>query len=109
MPTVKEVFEGMEKGFDKEEAGDWEAIIQYAVEGDGGGNWVMSVKDGACSVVEGTNDAATATLETDAETWIGIADGSVEPTSAFMMGKIRIQGNMGDVMKAQKVIKRENA
>ena len=77
MPTVKEVFDGMQKGFDKEEAGDWEAIIQYAVEGDGGGNWVMSVKDGTCAVVEGTNDAATATLETDAETWIGIADGSV--------------------------------
>ena len=107
MPTCKEIFEAMPQGFDAEEAGDWESVIQYNIEGDGGGTWTMTVAGGACTVVEGPSDAATATVDSDVETWVGIGDGSVEPTSAFMMGKIRIQGNMADVLKAQKVIKKD--
>lgn len=106
MPTCKEIFAEMPNRFDAEEAGDWEAVIQYNVEGDGGGVWTMTVKGGACTVADGPTDGASATVDTDAETWVGIGDGSVDPTSAFMMGKIRIQGNMADVLKAQKVIKK---
>lgn len=107
--TCKEIFEKLPEAFDKEEAGDWAAAIQYNIEGEGGGNWTVKVADGACAVTEGTVDDATATVETDAETWTGIAEGTVEPTTAFMTGKIRIQGNMADVMKSQKVFKRPEA
>jgi putative sterol carrier protein len=107
--TIKEIFTKMPEGFDAEAAGDWEAKVQYNVEGDGGGNWVVAVSGGACSVSEGSVDDATATVETDVETWVGIAEGSVEPTTAFMTGKIRISGNMADVMKSQKVFKRPDA
>lgn len=104
-----EIFGKLASTFDKEEAGDWAAVVQYNIEGDGGGNWTVRVADGACTVAAGTVDDATATVETDAETWVGIAEGTVEPTTAFMTGKIRIQGNMADVMKSQKVFKKENA
>jgi len=104
--TCKEIFEMMPSQFDAEAAGDWEAKVQYSIEGEGGGTWVIAVTGGACAVSEGGVDDATATVETDAETWVGIAEGSVEPTTAFMTGKIRIQGNMADVMKSQKVFKR---
>ncbi len=104
--TCKEIFDQMPGQFDAEAAGDWEAKVQYNIEGDDGGNWVVAVSGGACTVSEGSADDATATLETDAETWVGIAEGSVEPTTAFMTGKIRISGNMADVMKSQKVFKR---
>ena len=107
--TCKEIFENMSGQFDAEAAGDWEAKVQYNVEGEGGGTWVVAVSGGACSVTDGGVDDATATVETDAETWVGIAEGTVEPTTAFMTGKIRIQGNMADVMKSQKVFKRPEA
>jgi putative sterol carrier protein len=107
MATCKEVFDAMPQGFDPEEAGDWEAVIQYNIEGDGGGSWVMTVKDGKCAVAEGATEESTAIVDSDVETWVGIGDGSVDATSAFMMGKIRIQGNMADVLKAQKVIKKD--
>ncbi|HOO55810.1 MAG TPA: SCP2 sterol-binding domain-containing protein [bacterium] len=103
--TCKEIFDEMPNRFDAEAAGDWEAKVQYNIEGDGGGSWVVEVSGGECKVAEGTADDASATLETDAETWVGMTDGSVEPTTAFMTGKIRIQGNMADVMKSQKVFK----
>ena len=104
--TCKEIFEKMPEQFDAEAAADWEAKVQYNIEGEGGGNWIIAVANGECNITEGTADDATATVETDAETWVGIAEGTVEPTTAFMTGKIRIQGNMADVMKSQKVFKR---
>ncbi len=106
MATCKEIFDAMPGQFDADSAADWEAKVQYNIEGDGGGNWVVAVSGGSCEISAGTADDATATLETDAETWVGIAEGTVEPTTAFMTGKIRISGNMADVMKSQKVFKR---
>lgn len=107
MATCNEVFTEMPNRFDAEAAGDWEAKVQYKIEGDGGGNWIVEVTGGACTVSEGEADDASATVETDAETWVGIAEGTVEPTTAFMTGKIRIQGNMADVMKSQSVFKKD--
>ena len=107
MPTCEEIFNEMPNRFDAEAAGDWEAKVQYKIEGDGGGNWIVAVSGGSATVTTGEADDASATVETDAETWVGIAEGSVEPTTAFMTGKIRIQGNMADVMKSQSVFKKD--
>jgi putative sterol carrier protein len=107
MPTCEEIFNEMPNRFDAEAAGDWEAKVQYKIEGDGGGNWIVAVSGGAANVSAGEADDASATVETDVETWVGIAEGSVEPTTAFMTGKIRIQGNMADVMKSQSVFKKD--
>jgi putative sterol carrier protein len=105
--TCEQIFTEMPNKFDAEAAGDWESKVLYKIEGDGGGNWIVEVKDGAAVVTVGECDDASATVETDAETWVGIAEGTVEPTTAFMTGKIRIQGNMADVMKSQSVFKKD--
>ncbi len=98
---VKELFEKIEAQFDADAAGDRELKVNCVV--DGVGTWCVNVADGSCSVEEGEADDATATMEADEETWVGIYDKSVDGTTAFMTGKIRIQGNMGDILKMQKV------
>jgi putative sterol carrier protein len=107
MATCKEVFEKMPAQFDAEAAGDWEAKIQYEVEGDGGGNWVIEVAGGSCTVTDGTADDVSATVKVDAETWVGIAEKTIDPMQAFFSGKIAITGNMGDVNKSLTVFKRD--
>ena len=62
--TCKEIFDKMPEQFDAEAAGDWEAKVQYNIEGEGGGNWTVAVSGGACTVTDGTADDATATVET---------------------------------------------
>ncbi|QHQ35585.1 SCP2 sterol-binding domain-containing protein [Algicella marina] len=42
---------------------------------------------------------ADVTMTADAETFQGILDGEVNPTSAFMSGKLAIDGDMGMAMK----------
>lgn len=97
----KEIFNAMPDRFNPEGAGDWSADIQFNVAGDRGGDFLIKIADGTCTVTEGVDESASSTIMTDDETWIGIVEGSVNPMTAFMTGKIKVKGNMGDVMKLQ--------
>ncbi len=46
-----------------------------------------------------SDDDADCTLSADAETFQGMMDGSVNPTSAFMTGQLSVDGDMGAAMK----------
>ena len=107
--SCDEIFKAMPNGFDPEAAGDWESIVNYKITGDDGGEWVVEVKDGSCSIEEGSNDTPSATLEASAETWIGIQNGDVNPTMAFMSGKVKISGKMGDITKTQSVFRKKKS
>lgn len=51
-------------------------------------------------VREGTEaDEADVTMTASAETFQGIMEGDINPTMAFMTGKLKIAGNMGMAMK----------
>ena len=45
------------------------------------------------------DDAADVTLSADVETFQGILSGDTNPTSAFMTGKLKVDGDMGLAMK----------
>lgn len=107
MPTCKEIFDAMPSRFDPEAAGDWSGVVQFKISGEGGGNWTVTVKDKQCTVSEGEDPNATATLETDATTYVNVTTGAENAQTAFFAGKIKIQGNMSDVMKMQQVFKKE--
>ncbi len=46
-----------------------------------------------------SDDEASCTLFADAETFQGMLEGEVNPTSAFMTGKLTVDGDMGAAMK----------
>ncbi len=97
--TAADIFSSMPARFQPQAAGTWETEIQFNLAGDGGGTWTLVVKGGQCEVKEGPAASPKATLNTDAETWVGINTGKVNPMMAFTMGKIKVQGNMGELMK----------
>ncbi|HBS48913.1 MAG TPA: sterol carrier family protein [Rhodobacteraceae bacterium] len=45
------------------------------------------------------DDAADVTLTADSETFQAMMDGEMNPTSAFMSGKLSVDGDMGLAMK----------
>ena len=65
MPTCADIFNEMPNRFNGEAAGDWSTTIQFNVGGDGGGDWVLKVADGKCTVDEGTTEEPVATVTTD--------------------------------------------
>lgn len=46
-----------------------------------------------------SDEETDCTLTADAETFKGMLDGEVNPTSAFMTGKLSVDGDMGAAMK----------
>ncbi|MDQ2911091.1 MAG: SCP2 sterol-binding domain-containing protein [Actinomycetota bacterium] len=69
---------------------------------DGAGTWLVEVDDGKVSVSENEGEAET-TISTSADTFMEIANGEQNPTSAYMSGKLKVNGDMGQAMKLQKL------
>ncbi|TMM55067.1 SCP2 sterol-binding domain-containing protein [Sulfitobacter sabulilitoris] len=76
---------------------DFDGTAKFDIEGEGA---VMMDAAGA----RAADEAADVTLSADAETFKSILDGDTNPTSAFMTGKLKIDGDMGMAMKLAAVL-----
>ena len=74
----------------------------YLFDIDGAGKWLVRVENGQVSVHEGEGDADT-TISASEETFMKIVNGEQNATSAFMMGKLKVHGDMGNAMKLQQL------
>ncbi len=98
---VKQIFDEFPNRFKPDGAGDWTAVIQFKISGEKGGDYYLTVGDGACSSAEGLHDSPTSTIIAADETWIGVIEGTVNPMTAFMNQKLKVEGDMSAVMKLQ--------
>ena len=99
--NVREFFEGLEA---RSEASSKAAGLNatYLFDIDGAGKWIVRVENGQVSVREGQGDADT-TISASEETFMRIVDGEQNATSAFMMGKLKVSGDLTNAMKLQKL------
>jgi putative sterol carrier protein len=74
----------------------------YVFDIEGAGVWKVDVTDAGIEVTEGGGDADV-TIRTSEETFRAIAEGQQNPTTAYMTGKLKIEGDMGAAMKLQKL------
>ena len=56
------------------------------------------------NIVSQDNGDADCTISTDADTFIQLKSGTLNPMMAVMSGKVKIQGDMGLAMKLQSLI-----
>lgn len=59
-------------------------------------------------LVEEAPEKVDVTLITDEDTFVKMAQGKTKATTAFMTGKLKIKGNVGVAMKAEKIFKAAN-
>ena len=72
----------------------------YVFDIEGAGVWKVDVTDAGVEVTEGGGDADV-TIHASEETFRAIAEGKQNPTTAFMTGKLKIDGDMSAAMKLQ--------
>jgi putative sterol carrier protein len=77
--------------------GDFDASAKFEISGLGA---VVIDANGA----RVSDDEADVTLSADTETFQEILSGELNPTSAFMSGKLTIDGDMGTAMKLAAVL-----
>jgi putative sterol carrier protein len=97
--TVSELMSRMPKAFQPEKAGGVEAVIQYHLTGEEGGDWIITIEDGKCTVVEGEADNPDMTLTADAQDYKEVILGKTDAMQAFMKGKLKLAGDLNLAMK----------
>ena len=100
MENPREFFETLESRVDPEKAKGMTASYKFDI--DGSGSWHVDVDDGEVTVTENGGDA-DCTISTSTETFLKIANGEQNPTAAYMSGKLKVKGDMGQAMKLQKL------
>ena len=81
------------------------AVFQFNVTGDNGGTWVIDARPGQAGVSEGPSDDAQCHITIADTDWLALTSGKANPMNMFMMGKIKLQGDMGLAMKLQGLLK----
>lgn len=71
---------------------DFDASVKFEITGEGS---VLVDSDG----IRASDDDADCTLTADTDTFQALMDGSLNPTTAFMTGKLSVDGDMGIAMK----------
>jgi putative sterol carrier protein len=84
-----------------EQAGNIYATIQFHVTGQGGGDWYVDIANGALQVHTGQAPAPKLTVTASAADYLAIVNGDTKPMTAFMQGKVRVQGDMPLIMRLQ--------
>ena len=99
--TAREFFESLETR--AEESSKTAGLnAAYLFDIDGAGKWIVRVENGRPSVSEGEGEADT-TISASEETFLRIVNRELNATTAFMTGKLRVKGDMGNAMKLQQL------
>lgn len=100
---IRRMMADMPAAFKPDKAEGVNASIRYNLTGDGGSVWTSVIADGACNVVEGDAEIETPSLNLnmDAAEYIEMMAGRLDAMQAFMMGKIKVQG---DIMLATRMM-----
>jgi putative sterol carrier protein len=104
--AVKEIFSQMPQNFNADAAKGMNSVIQFNLTGDGGGNYHIVIKDGGCTVGEGSHASPNMTMTIAAQDYVDMISGKLNGQMAFMSGKLKIAGDMGLAMKMQSLFKR---
>jgi putative sterol carrier protein len=79
-------------------AGQRARIQQVITTTDGEARYWTTIEDGKIAMGMGDLDAPDATIRQSYDTAVALAKRELSPVTGFMMGKIKVEGNMGMLM-----------
>ncbi len=97
--TVEELILNHEKAFQPDRAAGVDAVVQYHLTGEQGGDWIITIHDGACKVTPGIAENPKMTMTADAQEFRDILLGRMDGMAAFMQGKLQLKGDLNLAMK----------
>jgi putative sterol carrier protein len=99
--TCEDSLKEMYKSFKPEVAGGLSATYIFDISGSGGGKWTLDISNGKCELKSGAVGTPSVTISISDQDWLAIQKGKLNSQMAFMMGKLRVAGDMGLAMKLQ--------
>ena len=103
MIRCEEALKEMYKTFDPDAAGDLNATYLFDISGPAGGKWTLEVKNKKCDLQTGAKNNPSVTISISDQDWLAIQEGKLNSQTAFMMGKLRVTGDISLAMKLQSI------
>lgn len=103
MSEVSDFFSLVPSRVNKDKIAGMNCTYQFVITGDGGGEWNVKVANGEAAVAEGKSESPSITLTMDAANFVALVTGKLNGQTAFLTGKLKIQGDMTLAMKLQSV------
>jgi putative sterol carrier protein len=97
--TLKEVLDALPSKLDQDAAEDLDAVYQFDLQGNQGGQYHLLVQNGTCVVKDGTHDDPHVTLSMAGEDCIKILNGQLSGMAMAMSGRLQIAGDIGLAMQ----------
>ena len=97
--SVKPIFAAMPLSLNKEAAKEAAVVYQFNLSGEGGGQFIVTIKTGVCTVEEGVAPAADATISATAADYMNIVTGAYPFGLAYMNGRLKVEGNLRLVVR----------
>lgn len=101
MSDESTLYQEMLSRFKPEKAQGVDALIQFDLTGEGASQFWVKVSNGTVTAGEGLAENPKITIRSSMDTWKDVAAGKTNVVNAFMMGKLKVQGDMGLGIKMQ--------
>ena len=112
MPTKEELLDSltkmiskMEDPKNKERFANFNRTLQFHFTDDVEATCHIVFASGTATLKDGTADSPELEITTTTEAIMGLMDGTLSPTRAFMTGKVKAKGAMKDLLKLQVLMK----
>ncbi|HYA01009.1 MAG TPA: SCP2 sterol-binding domain-containing protein [Candidatus Binatia bacterium] len=106
MPTVTELFDEINTRLaDPAKAGTSVASYRFDLSGEDGGEYHILLEGGKGEAGAGAPENPNTTISMAASDFVALSTGQLDPTMAFMTGKIKVRGDMGLAMKLQTLLR----
>ena len=97
--TVKEFFQLLPGRLDSDAAEDVDAVYQFDLSGAQGGQYILTIREGACQVAEGMHADPHVVLSLAGEDCIKILMGQLSGPAVATSGRLKISGDIGLAMQ----------
>jgi putative sterol carrier protein len=101
LDSIPASFEGMKQLFVPSRAANVDKTVQFNFTGREAGTWHVVVRNGTFDYAQGEASSPGTTVTADSDDWLRILRRELDPTMAFMTGKIKIAGDIGVMLQFQ--------
>ncbi len=98
---VAAIFPSLAEHFVPEKAQGLNAVIQFDLSGDNGGQYWLAIAEGKCVAGVGQAENPRVTMKAAADDWVAILTGNLNATQAVLTGRVKIEGDIGLAIKMQ--------
>lgn len=93
--TVEETFQTMTQIFNSGAAAGMNKTFQWNITGEQAGKYALKIANGTCEYIPGGVEKPDVTFNLSDKDWLQMAEGKLDPQSAFFSGKLKVSGDMG--------------